>query len=224
MRNPMKPSIPRRSTLRASVALALLLVAALTPIPAAAHCDALDGPVVGDARKALETGELTPVLKWVAPADVAEVRHAFELALAVRGQGPEARELADRHLFETVVRVHRAWEGAPYTGLKPAGSVTEPAILGADRALETGSVDELAALVLRDAEAGLRERFRHALEARGRAGESVEAGREFVAAYVELVHYAKRLHRDALTSAAHGPTGAEDAHDAAHAEPGSPRH
>lgn len=210
------PTRPISLSLTVFTALAL---AALGPAPAVAHCDALDGPVVVDARHALESGELAPVLKWVAPEGEAEVRHAFELALAVRDQGPEARELADRHFYETLVRVHRAMEGEPYTGLKPAGSVTEPAIVGADRALRTGSVDELVSLVLKDAEAGLRERFRHAVEAQRHAGESVEAGREFVAAYVELIHYAKRLHEDALTDAAHGGAphaGAE--HGAEHAE------
>ncbi len=58
-------------------------------------------------------------------------------------KGKEARELADRFFFETLVRVHRAGEGAPYTGLKPAGTV-EAAIAAADKALQAGSVDELA--------------------------------------------------------------------------------
>lgn len=204
---------PKRTIPALPALLAAFALVALAPAPAAAHCDALDGPVVVDARRALETEDLTPVLKWVAPTGEAEVRHAFELALAVRDRGPEARELADRHFFETLVRVHRAMEGEPYTGLKPAGSVTEPAILATDRALTEGSVDELVVLVLSDAEAGLRKRFGHALEARRRAGESVAAGREYVAAYVELVHYARRLHHDALTDAAHGA--------APHGEPGN---
>lgn len=204
---------------RILITLAAAALAAALPIPVSAHCDALDGPVVVDAREALETGELTPVLKWVAESGEEEVRHAFDLALAVRDQGPEARALADRHFFETLVRVHRAMEGEPFTGLKAAGSVTEPAILGADRALATNSVDELVNLVVGDAEAGLRKRFQHTVEARRHADESVEAGREYVAAYVELVHYAKRLHDDALTDAAHGsrPHGEGD-HGTEHAE------
>jgi hypothetical protein len=47
---------------------AVLLVAAaflLTPLEASAHCDTMNGPVVADARQALESGHLTPVLKWV---------------------------------------------------------------------------------------------------------------------------------------------------------------
>ncbi|MGH8640573.1 MAG: DUF6448 family protein, partial [Burkholderiales bacterium] len=85
------------------------------------HCDTLDGPVVTLARKALETGNVNHVLPWVRPEDEPEIRRAFDHALAVRKLGCEARDLADRHFFETLVRVHRAAEGAPYTGLKPAG-------------------------------------------------------------------------------------------------------
>ena len=32
---------------------------------ASAHCDTLDGPVVTAARNALQSGDVTPVLKWV---------------------------------------------------------------------------------------------------------------------------------------------------------------
>jgi Family of unknown function (DUF6448) len=86
------------------------------------HCDTLDGPVIGLARKALEAGNVNLVLPWVRAEDERELRRAFEHALAVRKLGAEACELADTHFFETLVRIHRASEGAPYTGLKPAGA------------------------------------------------------------------------------------------------------
>lgn len=101
---------------------AICLAAALWSAPALrAHCDTLDGPVVAAARVALDKGDNTPVLKWIRAGQEAEVRTAFEQALVERTKGPEARELADRYFFETLVRVHGAGEGAPYTGLKPAG-------------------------------------------------------------------------------------------------------
>ena len=108
-----------------------LLLAA--PSLLSAHCDALDGPVVKAARRALETGSPDGVLAWVRPADESAVRQAFARTLAVRKLGPEAKELADLYFFETVVRIHRAGEGAPYTGLKPAGQDIGPAIPAADR-------------------------------------------------------------------------------------------
>ena len=94
---------------------------ALTPARALAHCDGLDGPVVKAAQRALETRNPALVLIWVQEKDEPEIRKAFEQTLAVRELCPQARELADRFFFETLVRVHRAGEGAPFTGLKPAG-------------------------------------------------------------------------------------------------------
>ena len=190
----------KRPTLAPTAAVAALAVV-LMPSRAAAHCDTVDGPVARDAQAALAAADVTPVLKWVRADTEAEVREAFQHALAVRSLGPEARQLADRFFLETLVRVHRQGEGAPYTGLKPAGSEVEPAIAASDKALETGSVDALAALVRTEADRGIRERFARAAEARKRAAESVERGREYVAAYVALAHYAQRLHADASTAA-----------------------
>ena len=41
------------------------------------HCDSLDGPVVRDARVALERRDPTAVLKWVTAANEGEIRDAF---------------------------------------------------------------------------------------------------------------------------------------------------
>jgi hypothetical protein len=190
--------------------IALLAAALLASPPRAlAHCDTLDGPVVKDARAALELRDVTGVLKWVKAEKEAEVREAFRHALAVRALGPEARALADRFLFETLVRVHREGEGAPYTGLKPAGAEIDPGIAASDEALDTGAIDVLVRMVSERAEHGLRERFVRAAEAKRHAGESVEKGRAYVAAYVEFVHYAERLLQSATTRAAHAePEGA----------------
>lgn len=190
----------------AGAALALLIA----PQQALAHCDALDGPVIVEARQALEQGDVTPVLKWVGAADEAEIRAAFAQTLHVRQLGPAARELADRSFFETLVRVHRAGEGAPYTGLKPAGSVA-PVVAMADHALEEGKIDHLAGKVAAHTEAGIRERFRHALETRKHAGDSVAAGREAVAAYVTYVHYVEGI-ANAVHAEAHHGSAAATAH------------
>ena len=130
----------------AVLALALVYAAGL-PRVAAAHCDGMDGPVVTAARAALDAGRIEGVLIWVEPADEAEVRRAFERSLAVRGLGAKAKELADLHFFETVVRLHRTAEGAPYTGLAPAGRDLGPAIPAADRALQSGSLEPLEELL-----------------------------------------------------------------------------
>lgn len=186
----------------------LLATVLLLPGTARAHCDTMDGPVVDAARRALESGDPTPVLAWLRPADESEIRDAFEQVRAVRVSSPAARELADRWFFETVVRLHRAGEGFGFEGLRPAGAPVEPAILAVDQALESGSPDEAVALLVDAVRQGLLERYERALSERARAGESVEAGRRFVAAYVELTHYAERLHALAVGGeAGHGAPG-----------------
>ncbi len=185
----------------AGASIASIAVCVLALSFAWAHCDTLDGPVVKEARAAIEKGDVTPVLKWVKKDDEPEIREAFKKTLAVRSKGPEARDLADMYFFETLVRIHRAGEGAPYTGLKPAGTELGPAVEGADKALETGRVDELARLVANTAVEGIQKRFTSVVEAKKHAGESVEAGRTFVAAYVEFVHYVERLYLDAVGGA-----------------------
>ncbi len=100
----------------------LLSIVLWVPMQAWPHCDTMDGPVVVAAQAALDGGEVTPVLKWVKKEDEAEVRSAFKQALAVRTKVKEAKEMADRYFFETVVRLHRASEGEPYTGIKSAGA------------------------------------------------------------------------------------------------------
>lgn len=175
--------------------LTMVMMVALTlalPGLSRAHCDTLDGPVVADARAALEDRDVTPVLKWVRAEDEAGIRDAFAQAIAVRQLGPEARSLADTYFFETLIRVHRAGEGAPYTGLKPAGMI-EPVFLKADQALQEGSVDALAETIAKHAAEGIHERFAKAAEAKKHAAESVEAGREYVEAYVIYMHYVEGI-------------------------------
>lgn len=190
--------------------LGAALLAAIVGLPsvAAAHCDTLDGPVVAAARLALERGDVQPVLKWVKADVEPEVRAAFQKTLAVRRGGVEARELADRYFFETLVRLHRAGEGAPYTGLKPAGTTEKP-IAAADRALEQGSVDALNGMLAEHLAAGVRERFARVSQAQAAAERTPEDGRRYVAAYIEYVHYV-----EAIAAVVHG----QGAH--AHAEAG----
>lgn len=185
------------------IAIAALGVLTLSSRTALAHCDTLDGPVVEDARVALVSRDVAPVLKWIAPDQEDEIREVFRQALTVRALGAPARELADRFFFETLVRVHRAGEGEPFTGLKPAGTEVDPGIAASDAALETGSVDPLAKMLTTKVDDGLRERYARAAEARTHASESVQKGREYVAAYVAFMHYAERLHADASADAAH---------------------
>lgn len=185
----------RNRTWKAMVAAAALSVAALAaPAPAAAHCDSMDGPVVEDAREALRAGNITPVLIWVRRQDEPEIREAFERTMRVRSQGGEPRELADLWFFETLVRIHREGEGAPYTGLKPAGYEPPEGIAAADRALEDGDGSRLIDRVGDAAVEALRERYERVMELRDFDPEDVEAGRRYVHAYVDYIHFVDELH------------------------------
>lgn len=191
----------------ASFALALLI----TPRLALAHCDTLDGPVVSDARTALADGNVTPVLKWVKADDEPEIRKAFEKTLSVRNLDAGARDLADIYFFETLVRVHRAGEGAPYTGLKAAGAV-EPVVARADLALEQGNGAELAKTIAAHVEKGILERFGLANETKKHANDSVDAGRKHVEAYVTYVHYVEGIAKAVHGGAHHGEQAASGDH------------
>ena len=173
--------------------------AVLAPGRALAHCDGLDGPVVTAAKRALEKNAVQEALIWVGKEDEPAIREAFAQAFAVRRMGPRARELADRYFFETLVRLHRAGEGAPYTGLKPAGRDLGPAIPAADRALESGDVEPLVRLLVGAAERGLRERYAEARTAHDYLAGNVEAGREYIRRYVPFIHYVERLYLSATT-------------------------
>jgi uncharacterized protein DUF6448 len=159
----------------------------------AAHCDTLDGPVVKTAKVALQKGDVTPIMKWVNKESEKEIREAFASTMKVRTQGEDARKLADMHFFETVVRVHRAGEGEPFTGLKPPGTI-DPAFQAADKALAEGAIDELAAGIAKSVQDGIRKRFAEVIEKKKHADDSVEAGRAYVAAYIEYAHFVEAIH------------------------------
>lgn len=199
-----------------SVAAAVIILAGISAGSALAHCDTMDGPVVTLAKKALEKGDVTLVLPWVAADKENEIREAFDLAVAVRAKGAKERQLADRYFFETLVRVHREGEGAPFTGLKPAGLDLGPAIPAADKALETGNPKPMLALIQEKIHEGIHKYYVEAMEKKKHAGESVEAGRAYVQAYVPFLHFVERLYTDAATPIAHG---AGDVGGGMHAHP-----
>jgi hypothetical protein len=174
----------------------------LFPNSVMAHCDGIDGPVVKGAQKALANRDVNLVLIWVQKEDEKEIRQVFDRTLAVRTLSTEAKELADMYFFETLVRIHRAGEGAPYAGLKPAGRDLGPAIPLADQVLTTGKIEPLVSLITEETREGLTERFDALLKARNYSTADVQAGREYVEAYVTFIHYVERAYE-----ASHQPVG-----------------
>ena len=150
-------------TLMASVAVAALLFGATGS--AQAHCDSIDGPVAKAAQKALDTGNVNLALPYAPAKAKAEIKAAFVQSLKVRTLGPDAKALADRAFIEVTVRLHRAGDGAAYTGLKPTGVDYGPAIPAAEQATATGDLKQVKALLDEEIEHGLHARFNHVREA-----------------------------------------------------------
>jgi hypothetical protein len=158
-----------------------------------AHCDGLDGPVVQAARQALASGDVNLLLPWIPADQEPAIRQAFQRTMSVRTLNAEAKELADIWFFETLVRIHRAGEGAPYEGLKPAGSEVPPAVQAADRALASGDLRELEKKLTMEMKHGLHHRYSRVTELKSYPPANVSAGRKYVAAYVDFIHFAERL-------------------------------
>ena len=196
------------NTLFASIVAAGLLFGGVGS--AQAHCDSVDGPVAKAAQKALDTGNVNLALPYAPAKAEAELKSAFAQSLKVRGLGPEAKALADRTFIEATVRLHRAGEGAAYTGLKPAGIDYGPAIPAAERAAATGDLKPVKALLDEEIEHGLHARFDHVREAQKASLEpkkatDVAAARERASAELGFVTYV-----ESLRQAAHGAAGHAD--------------
>ena len=195
-----------KNSVTTAVVAALLCVGFATEL--SAHCDSMDGPVIKDAQRALESNDVTPVLKWVSARDEDAVREVFRLTTSVRGESETSQKIADNYFFETLVRIHRASEGEGFTGLKPKGSV-EPAIAATDRALAEGDIDELADKIAAAVRDGIKTRFNEAREKRSVAEDSVAQGREYVEAYVQLTHFIEAIHHTVSHGASHKHQDAE---------------
>jgi hypothetical protein len=111
--------------------------------------------------------------------------------------------VADLYFFETVVRIHRAGEGAPYTGLKPAGLDEGPVIPVAEKAIETGSPDALIGLLTDTLRQEVQHRFKHMLHLRDHSPENVSQAREYVEAMLGLEIYSHQLYQ-AMKADPHG--------------------
>lgn len=165
------------------------------------HCDTLDGPVVTAAKKALESGNVKFILPFVPKEGEAEVIRTYEKVITVR-KDPSASEIADLYFFETVVRIHRMGEGAPYEGLKPAGLSEGPVIPVAEKAIETGSPDELVKTLSNMVREEVTHRLEHVMHLKLDKEKSVEDAREYVEAMLGLQVWSHSIY-ERIRGAAH---------------------
>lgn len=159
------------------------------------HCDAVEGPVVKAAQKAISTGNINHVLIWVRAEDENELKDLFKRVQSVSKLNKEAATLAQDYFYETVVRIHRMGEGVGYTGIKPAGYEPEPGILAADEALEHKSVETILHHTGEKHHAHVKELFGDVVSKSSFAVDDLKAGREYVAKYVTFIHYIESLYK-----------------------------
>jgi hypothetical protein len=189
-----------KAVMRSAVALAIVVGASGA---ARAHSDSEDGPVAKVVQRALETGNLNLVLPYAPASAEAELKATFAEARKVRTLGPDARKLADRSFLETTIRLHRAGEGATFTGIKLAGINYGPMIPAAERAIETGDLEAIKAVLIEGIDHVLGEKLAHVRELGKVTSEpanydQVAAARERISAELGFITFAEGVHQAVL--------------------------
>ncbi|MDO5665485.1 MAG: DUF6448 family protein [Bacteroidia bacterium] len=162
-------------------------------MPASAHCDSYDGPVIKDAMKALETNNVNLVFKWITQEQEKEIVNLFDKTYSLKRGDKEIYSIVEKHFLETLVRLHRETEGAPYTGLKPAGT-TKQIVMLSDKAIENNDIDGLLGKLNNHIATVIKEKY-HKVETLNKIKDnSAEEGRAYVEAYVDYTHSLEALH------------------------------
>lgn len=165
--------------------LAMLML--IFNIPTYAHCDSYDGPVIQDAFKSLEKEDVSFVMKWIETKHEAEITNLFNKTVRLKSGDAEIYSIVEKHFLETLVRFHRETEGAPYTGLKPAGT-TAPIVQMADNSIIHQDVKTLLTNLNHHIEAVIKEKYEKVVALSRVKDNSVAEGRAYVEAYVDYTH------------------------------------
>ncbi len=197
--------------------IAAAAVVVMIPVSASAHCDTMDGPTVVDAYMAIENNNVNYVLKWVQPEYEKEIKEKFNLSMKVKDLSPEAKELSEQYFFSELVRVHRAGEGAPFDGLKPHGTPIDEKVIAADKSIALGNLSPLDGMIEEERVPELKERFEKVMELKNFDVNNLEAGREYIEAYVSFFKFAEGEEDHHVETGTHGAVkdehGVVDAHE-----------
>jgi hypothetical protein len=208
LQNNVRTKKPLRNPLKTNLLLGLFISFMFAlPVSSFAHCDSYDGPVVVDAIKALETNNVKLVLKWINHEQEQEIISLFNKTYNLRNGDKEIYQIVEKYFLETLVRLHRETEGAPYTGLKPAGT-TKKIVVMSDNAVYSENVDELVRRLNGHIEKVVREKYKNVADLYKVKDSSTEKGREFVKAYVDYTHTLEAIH----SALEHGGGHAEHKH------------
>ena len=156
------------------------------------------------AKAALENANVNLILPWAPEAAESEIKSAFVKAQKARKAGKEAAEVADLWFFETVVRLHRAGEGAPYAGLKPAGLNAGPVIPKAEKALETGDCGKVSSMLSAAVKEEVERRFGDAMSKKSYDADDVGAARAYVDAMLDFLLYSHHAYKSIRSGIRHG--------------------
>ena len=179
----------------------------------------MEGPTVADGFKAMDTNNINYVLKWVQPKYEKEITEKFNLSMKVKDLSPNAKVLAEQYFFSELVRVHRAGENAPFDGLKPYGTPIDEKVKAADKSIEVGNLSPLEGLLEKEKMPELKERFERVMSLKNFDVNNVEAGREYIEAYVMFFKFAEGEEEHHGAVEGHGAVashGAASAHGSMH--------
>lgn len=178
------------------------------PLNAEAHCDTEQGPVYESLQTSLEDGNFDHVAHWVPQEQEEELKGYFDRTISVKAKtdDKEINDLADDYLFENFVRIHRAGEGAPYTGI--SHEPVDPGVAAADESIAQENLTPLeeAGFVTDDNREHVEEVFTDLLATKEFDQGDTEAGRSYVENYVTFTHLFEEGH--------------EEEHDETHTEEG----
>ncbi len=190
------------------VFILLLAVFLLAPAGLRAHCDRVNGPVAKSARQALKTGQFKPVAIWIGEEQEAALQDRFESSLKAYRAGGPGKKVAKSYFMSEAIRLHRAAEGMPFTGLKPASELPIDLKL-AEKARETGDVQPVVDLLSSELEQKVKKWFKTSREARRQweQQQNVETGRKWADAYVKYIIYVHKLYQKIMAGPPHGVGG-----------------
>ena len=187
----------------AGILVMMLMFVTFTAKQSYAHCERENGPVAVAAKEALKSEDFSKVAIWIGEEQEEELKNKFRQSLSVYHKGGDSKELATEYFMSNAVRLHRAAEGMPFTGLKPAQAAAKD-IQVAEKALKTGNLDPVMDMFSSKMEDEAQKWFQKALEAKKNKDESVKAGREWADKYVKYIIYLHKLYQKIEAGPPHG--------------------
>lgn len=167
------------------------------------HCDSMDGPVVKAAIRALDEKNVNLILPYVPKDNENEVLDVYNKVIKLREQSSDAKYISDKYFFETVVRIHRAGEGAAFTGLKPAGIDHGMVVPVAEKAIEKENAEKLTRLLCNALKSEIEKKFARIMELKRQENGPVDKAREYVSNMLGFIVNSHKLYKCITADTSH---------------------